>query len=34
MDTWIVATAVVHRLPVYTQDEDFEAIPQVKVVLI
>lgn len=34
MDTWIAATAVVHGLPVYSQDEDFESIPQVKVVLV
>jgi len=32
MDTWIAATAVAHNLPVYTQDEDFAAIPQVRVV--
>ena len=32
MDTWIAATAVRHRLPVYTQDDDFESIPQVRVV--
>lgn len=31
MDTWIAATAVAHNLPVYTQDEDFEAIPKVRV---
>jgi len=31
MDTWIAATAVVHDLPVYTQDEDFEVIPKVRV---
>lgn len=32
MDTWIAATAVAHRMPVYTQDEDFTLIPQVQVV--
>ena len=32
MDTWIAATAVVNRLAVYTQDDDFLAIPQVCVV--
>ena len=32
MDTWIAATAVAHNLPVYTQDEDLLAIPQVRVV--
>ena len=31
MDTWIVATAVTHDLPIYTQDEDFSAIPKVHV---
>lgn len=34
MDTWIAATAVAHDLPVYTQDDDFEGIPRVKVVRI
>jgi hypothetical protein len=28
MDTWIAATAVTRDLPVYTQDEDFSAIPK------
>jgi predicted nucleic acid-binding protein len=32
MDTWIAATAVAHGLLVYTQDDDFENIPQVRVV--
>jgi len=31
MDTWIAATAVTHDLPIYTQDEDFSAIPRVHV---
>jgi predicted nucleic acid-binding protein len=31
MDTWIAATAVAHGLPIYTQDDDFSAIPQVQV---
>ncbi len=31
MDAWIAATAVAHDLPVYTQDEDFGAIPKVRV---
>jgi predicted nucleic acid-binding protein len=31
MDTWIAATAVAHDLAVYTQDEDFAAIPKVRV---
>lgn len=32
MDTWIAATGVAHGLPVYTQDEDYLVIPQVRVV--
>ena len=32
MDTWIAATALAHDLPVYTQDDDFLAIPRVRVV--
>ena len=32
MDTWIAATAVVHDLPVYTQDDDFRGIPRVRVI--
>ena len=31
MDTWIAATALAHDLPIYTQDDDFLAIPQVRV---
>ncbi len=31
MDTWIAATALAHDLPIYTQDEDFESIPKVRV---
>jgi predicted nucleic acid-binding protein len=31
MDTWIAATALAHDLPIYTQDEDFESIPRVRV---
>jgi predicted nucleic acid-binding protein len=31
-DTWIAATAVALDLPVYTQDEDFLAIPHVQVI--
>lgn len=34
MDTWIAATAIAHGLPVYTQDEDFQSIPRVTVVLV
>lgn len=32
MDTWIAATALAHGLPVYSQDEDFLAIPRVRVI--
>lgn len=32
MDAWIAATAVAHELPVYTQDDAFLTIPQVRVV--
>jgi len=31
MDTWIAATALAHDLPIYTQNEDFESIPKVRV---
>jgi predicted nucleic acid-binding protein len=31
MDTWIAATALAHDLPIYTQDDDFLAIPHVQV---
>ena len=31
MDTWIAATAVAHDLPVYTQDDDFLAIPRAQI---
>lgn len=31
MDAWIAATAVRHGLVVFTQDADFDEIPQVKV---
>jgi predicted nucleic acid-binding protein len=31
-DAWIAATAVAHGLPLYTQDDDFAAIPRVVVV--
>jgi predicted nucleic acid-binding protein len=32
MDTWIAATAVVHGLPVYTQDDGFLSIPRVRAI--
>jgi predicted nucleic acid-binding protein len=31
MDTWIAATALAHGLPIYTQDDDFLAMPQIQV---
>ena len=31
MDAWIAATAVRHRLVVFTRDADFDGIPQVQV---
>ena len=34
MDTWIAATAATHGLPVYTQDDDFAAMPGIRVFLI
>ena len=30
MDVWIAATAATHDLPVYTQDDEFRAIPRVR----
>jgi predicted nucleic acid-binding protein len=32
MDLWIAATAVAHQLSVYTQDDDFWAMPQLTVI--
>lgn len=34
LDTWIAATAVVHGLPVFTQDDDFLAMPGVRIIRI
>lgn len=34
VDTLVAATAAVHELPVYTQDDDFCAMPGVDVVLV
>jgi predicted nucleic acid-binding protein len=31
MDTWIAATSIRHNLPLFTQDTDFDDIPQVDV---
>jgi predicted nucleic acid-binding protein len=32
MHTWIAATAIANALPIYTQDEDFLAIPRARVI--
>ncbi len=32
IDAWIAATAVTHNLPLYTQDDGFAGIPQVRIV--
>jgi predicted nucleic acid-binding protein len=32
MDTWIAPTAIMHDLPVYTQDDDFRGIPRARVI--
>lgn len=32
MDMWIAATAEVHKLTVYTRDDDFDEIPRVRVI--
>lgn len=34
MDTWIAATAITNDLTVYTRDDDFLVIPQVRVIKI
>jgi predicted nucleic acid-binding protein len=31
-DSWIAATALAHRVPVYTQDADLDVIPGIQVV--
>jgi predicted nucleic acid-binding protein len=31
-DSWIAATAIAHRLPVVTQDDDYEDVPGLEVV--
>lgn len=33
-DSWIAATALAHRIPVVTQDQDFLAVPGLEVILI
>jgi predicted nucleic acid-binding protein len=31
-DSWIAATAIAHRVPVVTQDSDYDAMPDVQVI--
>lgn len=31
-DSWIAATAIAHRLPVATQDDDYDDVPGLEVV--
>ena len=33
-DSWIAATAIVHRVPIVTQDSDYDAVPDVQVIKI
>jgi predicted nucleic acid-binding protein len=33
-DSWIAATAIVHQVPVVTQDSDYDAMPDVEVIRI
>ena len=33
-DSWIAATAIVHRVPIVTQDSDYDAMPDVQVIKI
>jgi predicted nucleic acid-binding protein len=33
-DSWIAATAIAHRVPVVTQDSDYDAMPDVQVIKI
>jgi predicted nucleic acid-binding protein len=33
-DSWIAATAIAHRIPVVTQDSDYDAMPDVQVIRI
>jgi predicted nucleic acid-binding protein len=31
-DSWIAATAIAHRVPIVTQDSDYDAMPDVEVI--
>ncbi|MGH3968165.1 MAG: PIN domain-containing protein, partial [Mycobacterium sp.] len=31
-DSWIAATAMVHEIPIVTQDNDYDAMPDVEVI--
>jgi predicted nucleic acid-binding protein len=33
-ESWIAATAIAHRVPIVTQDSDYDAIPDVQVIRI
>jgi predicted nucleic acid-binding protein len=33
-DSWIAATAIAHRVPIVTQDADYDAMPDVEVIKI
>jgi predicted nucleic acid-binding protein len=33
-DSWIAATAIAHRVPIVTQDSDYDAMPSVEVIKI
>jgi predicted nucleic acid-binding protein len=33
-DSWIAATAIAHRIPIVTQDSDYDAMPDVRVIKI
>ena len=33
-DSWIAATAIAHRVPLVTQDSDYDAMPDVEVIKI
>ena len=33
-DSWIAATAIAHRVPIVTQDSDYDGMPGVEVILI
>ena len=31
-DSWIAATAIAHRVPIVTQDSDYDSMPDVRVI--